>query len=289
MAALEKLYLPILAEFMDYYKSTDIYSSSSSKKSLYVTTEAEYDKMSADSVDGKTFIKREDLYPIVPEDIECWMILESFGLENHLVKDIPEDAIVKHLRSSTLEFHKKALSHFMANQNTPWNEITKVGNPTRSVAINRLIKLVKQKELRNEGKEPQARRELEPGEFEATLRKLNTYKGCIIKQFMVPAVIKFQFSMIARIDDTCHFMENDLKRHPKFPFALCAKLKWSKNAFDERDIAEQILLGAMNRLYCILLALSIYIEVWTESMKGVENGFLFGARQNCERKQGLYF
>jgi Transcriptional activator of glycolytic enzymes len=280
MVSIERKYLPRLACFMDFYKRTDIYESSWKEKSLIFTSEADFTNMTAAFIEGKTFIKKEELYGIVPEDIEHFMVVKAFGLENHLVKDIPEDARVKHWRSSTAEYFKKALSHFMPNRNIQWNEITKIGNPTKSVAVNNVVQLIKKKELRGLGLDPQARRELEPGEFEMTLRKLNTYKRSIVKQFMIPAVIKFQFAMIARIDDTCHFLEKDLKRHPKFPFALCAKLRWSKNVVDERDVADQILLGAMNRLYCILLALSIYLEVWTESMKGIENGFLFGSSNN---------
>lgn len=273
-------YLQALAAFMDFYRNTDVYSRSCKERTLCKTTMNELRNMPADAIAGKTFITDEDLYQVAPEDIERFMIFKAFGLENHLLNDIPEAARVLNWRSGTLLTYKRSLSYFMPSNNTPWNDVTKSGNPTRSTAVNRLIRFTRKKEVREEGLESKARRELTLSEFEATLQKLNSFKNCVIKQFMIPAVIKFQFAMIARIDDTCHVLEHDLKRHSKFPFALCVKIRWSKNVVDERDAAEQILLGAMNRNYCILLALAIYLEVWTESMKGIDNDFLFGSSRN---------
>ena len=34
------------------------------------------------------------------------------------------------LRSSTIEYYKKAISHYMPNRLMTWNELSKVGNPT---------------------------------------------------------------------------------------------------------------------------------------------------------------
>ena len=45
---------------------------------------------------------------------------------------------------------------------------------------------------------------------------------------------------------------------------------WSKNVMDEQDVPDQILLGAMDRWYCVLLGLAVWLEL------GDESPFLFG-------------
>ncbi len=47
--------------------------------------------------------------------------------------------------------------------------------------------------------------------------------------YLVSAAAKFQFHMIARLDDTCRFEFKDLKTHPQLSFALLARMCWSKN------------------------------------------------------------
>jgi hypothetical protein len=88
----------------------------------------------------------------------------------------------------------------------------------------------------------------------------------IKRKYMVSTAAKFQFHLIARLDDTCRFEECDLKPHPQFPFALLAKMCWSKNVREERDAPDQIVLGAMDFRYCILLALGVYLETWHPPM-----------------------
>ena len=106
---------------------------------------------------------------------------------------------------------------------------------------------------------------------------------------MVPAAVRFQYTMVARLDDTCQFKEEDLKSSPQFPFALVCRMCWSKNVLEERDAPDQIILGSMDRRYCILLALGIFLEVWTEAGDGLANPYLFGNTGNPETtKTRLY-
>ena len=51
---------------------------------------------------------------------------------------------------------------------------------------------------------------------------------------------------------------------------------WSKNVLEERDAPDQNIIGSMDRQYCILLALAIFLEVWTEAGDGLANPYLFG-------------
>ena len=94
-------------------------------------------------------------------------------------------------------------------------KLSQCGNPTRSIAVNALIKRVKREEVRKLGKSSCARRPLEPAEFEYTVRKLCEDQQHVKKCYLVSAAAKFQFHMIARLDDTCRFEFKDLKTHPQ--------------------------------------------------------------------------
>ena len=60
---------------------------------------------------------------------------------NHKIygEEDPEDDVKPTTRSSSIEFWKKALSYFMTNKLMAWNDISNVGNPTRSTELNELI------------------------------------------------------------------------------------------------------------------------------------------------------
>ena len=70
----------------------------------------------------------------------CWMKFKVYGKADPDVNDMPAEG-----RLSSLEFVKKALFHFMPDKLQSWNIRREEGNPTRLVAVNDLIKLVKKK------------------------------------------------------------------------------------------------------------------------------------------------
>ncbi|OWZ02107.1 hypothetical protein PHMEG_00026388 [Phytophthora megakarya] len=102
----------------------------------------------------------DELLRITPDHVCRWMNQQAYGdpEPNELMKPV-------HRRSSTLEFAKKAISSFMPRINTTWDPVTERGNPTRSDAVNKLIKKVKKFEVRREGAESKARRAVEFAEF----------------------------------------------------------------------------------------------------------------------------
>mmetsp|Transcript_3711 Transcript_3711/g.5065 ORF Transcript_3711/g.5065 Transcript_3711/m.5065 type:complete len:468 (-) Transcript_3711:47-1450(-) len=102
---------------------------------------------------------------------------------------------------------------------------------------------------------------------------------------MMPAAAKFQFHMVARVDDVAHFEEVDLKPNPEFDFALLSRMGWSKNVLEERDAPDQIILGAFNSFFCCLLGLAIYLEGWKELGLGDMNRFLFGESDDPENNK----
>ena len=68
--------------------------------------------------------------------------------------------------------------------------------------------------------------------------------------------------MIGRIDETTQFQMENLTKSEDFDFTLRGNLNWSKNMHEERDAPNQILIGAMDPLYCVLLGLAVFLEIF---------------------------
>ena len=166
----------------------------------------------------------------------------------------------------------------MPNRLVAWNEETKSGNPTRSVRLNDLIKLVKKKEVRKLGKMSQAHRAFEKSEFEWMLKRLRGSE-CQTYKYTVTAFFIFQYNLIARLDDIANFSLNDLTPNIEFNFALNSKMCWSKNVMKERDSPEQIIFGARDPIYCAQLGLAIYLEIAIAVGNIRADGTLFGIKK----------
>ena len=98
---------------------------------------------------------KEELALITPEIIVRWMCLKVYGNPDPGPNDNPTKG-----RSSVIAFAKKAVSFFMPNKLMSWNELANppVGNPTKSILVDDLIKRVKKKEVRKQDKPSQARK-----------------------------------------------------------------------------------------------------------------------------------
>jgi hypothetical protein len=81
----------------------------------------------------------DELLAVTPDIIVRYIKLKVYGSEDAQTDVTPP----LYYRSSTIKFWKKAWSYFMLNQMTPWNEIAGMGNPTRSIAVNKIIKAMK--------------------------------------------------------------------------------------------------------------------------------------------------
>jgi hypothetical protein len=162
----------------------------------------------------------------------------------------------------------------MPNKLMAWNALAQTGNPTRSVEVNELIKAVKKAELRKQGNSSSARQSLEQSKYRGMLHILEA-KDDFDCKYRTTTLAKFQYNMIARIDDSARFETDDLKENLDFPFTLLCKMCWSKNVLEERDAPDQILLGSMDTDFCVLMALAIYLEHWIEHGDGLQSRFLF--------------
>jgi hypothetical protein len=142
----------------------------------------------------------------------------------------------------------------MPNRLMVWNEISGVGNPTRSIALNDLIKYVKKKEVRGQGAPSKARRSIKDAEFRRVVELLKGEEG-ITKKYGIPAMMAFQFHMIARIDCSTQVKMANLCPHDNFMFCLKVRLNWSKNVLDDRDAPFQAVVASNDPKYCVHLVL----------------------------------
>ena len=107
----------------------------------------------------------------------------------------------------------------MPNKNTQWCVALNSGNPTRSTLVNNLIKDIKQKEVRKEGKVLMARRPLEIDEFRHLIKKLHESTDSI-RKCTISCMAKFQYVSISRLDDTARVEREKLTPNAQFPFSL---------------------------------------------------------------------
>jgi hypothetical protein len=224
----------------------------------------------------------ERLGQLTPMDIYHWLAKIAYGTED----PGPEDNPV-HARSSTLEYYKKSISHFVPNQHQPWNTISNTGNPTKSKEIHSLLKAVKRKEVRGLGAPSRSDRAFTLEEYEQCLRIMNAFDD-EKKRYLYPAITKFQLHMICRIDDSCYTFRQYLQQSDQFPFALTIRMRWSKNVFEERDAPPQIVLASMNSLHCVHLALAVYLELFLGRGEDGNGGsvYLFNAL-GCKGPKGM--
>ena len=235
-----------------------------------------------------TEIPQARLRTLTPSDLMRWFNHITFGTEN------PDDEAKPTARSSSLEFYKKALSHYMPNRLMVWNEISGVGNPTRCTQINDLIKRVKKMEVRKQGVPSRARRALTHEEYRATHvtlknhgRNRDTDTMNIIWNFGCVAAQNFQFHTMARVDDSMNFKMENIRKCPGFPFYFQSRLNWSKNVREERDAPYQIMLPSMNPVYCVYFSLALWLEIFImKCPHALLTPFTFGFSQDTTLETG---
>ena len=215
---------------------------------------------------------QEELLNVTPDDIVAFFNLLVFG-----DKVPPPNAQPTGGRSNTLAFHKKAISHFMPRRGMQWDDVDMRGNPTRSTAVNNLLKAVKKAEVRHQGKASEARRHLEWTEFKNILELIATaLPSGHMKQARFRAIITTQWHLCARINDVQKITVENFSANELLPRTLLIKMRWSKNIAEEREAPTQIILGSMDPHVCPLLALAAYLECVLSAEGAGRSSFVFG-------------
>ena len=208
------------------------------------------------------------LREIRPKHIVDFLTAKAYGTTTPTEEDLPRFA-----RANTLRNNKKAISHFMPEQQE-WNDASETGNPTRHGSINRLIGKVQRLEVARQGRPNLARREFEDSEFEQLIQY--TLDDTIHERYLFGALWRFQLHMIGRVDDVSKFFVANLTHDAAMPYILSARLCWSKNCHRESDAPKQTILAAWNSLYCTILGLAIHLETWIACGDGEDCQFVFG-------------
>jgi len=206
-----------------------------------------------------------ELINVTPDDIVKYMSFSAYGTATPGPDDRPTN-----WRSDTAEFAKKAISHYMPNTGA-WNQAGH-GNPTRSRPVQQFIANLKRLQVRQLGKASAVKRDMKMAEFKLAAEILEAQGHWNSNRWL--QAMRMQFHMIGRGDDVHHMETKSLHVHPKFDFALETSMMWSKNVLEERDCPPQIMLGAANPVFCIILSLAIYLEE-RFSRFGLNSRFLY--------------
>ena len=215
-------------------------------------------------VDNPPAFAVEHLLSITDMDIVRYLNLHAYGKTEVEEGDKPQ------LRSSTLGFMKKAISYYMPRCHMSWDDINQKGNPTKSSAVNAMIKSTELHEVRGSGVKPSARRAFEWEEFLMVLLATRQLFSDALMNTLL-AAMTLQWQMIGRIDDVMKLATSTVLKHPQYPFALNIKMCWSKNIRTEQESPTQILFASMNPVICPILHLGIFIE----TVGAQRGGFLF--------------
>jgi hypothetical protein len=123
-------------------------------------------------------------------------------------------------------------------------------------------------------------------EFEWMQDLLMAVPDDVICHYGIRSLFKFQYNLIARIDNSTQFLLENLTANPDFDFTLRSKLNWSKNVNAEHGAPNQILIGAMDPMYCVLLELAVFLDIFIKSGAGELTPFVFGFSQGKSVPEG---
>jgi hypothetical protein len=160
-----------------------------------------------------------------------------------------------------------------------WDEIQKEGNPTKSQAVNNLIKEIERHEIRGTGVAPAACR---PTEWDEYIMLLLAARLVFSQQekamYMILAVMMLQWHFIGRINDIMCLVTTTIQQNLHHPFCLQLKICMSKNIRSEQDMPTQIFFASMDPLVCPVLNLAVYVEMF--GTQGLGQIF-FDWKSNC--------
>jgi len=192
------------------------------------------------------------LSTITPDDVYKYFCFKAFNKENPGVDDTAT------LRATTIDYWKKSLSFFWDTEDE-WDKTNNTGNPMKGSVLTQLVKEIYRKEAKDEGKRSRRDRPFTRTEVEDMMKILENSTDFRWK-YKIPTIIRLQIHLIGRVDDICQLRLQGLAANDEFDFTLLARVRWSKNVTVINQAPNQILLGAMNRKYCVLLSLALYFE-----------------------------
>jgi hypothetical protein len=194
-----------------------------------------------------TAFSQELLTAVTNIDVYRYLANKAYGTPEPGQDDLPHKC-----RSSTIKYHKKAISQYMPQWNMVWDEVQKEGNPTKSQAGFSLIKEIERHEVRGTGVASAACRPMEWDEHIMLLLAAQLVFSQREKlMYMILAVITLQWHFIGQMDDIMCLAATSMQQNLRHPFCLQLKMCKSKNIRSERDIPTQFFLHQWIHLYAL--------------------------------------
>ena len=145
----------------------------------------------------KQEFNNERILQITPEDIFSYFNYRAYGVQYPSAEARPTNA-----RSTTIQYQKNAISQFMRRKFFPWDDINRIGNPSKSIQVNNLIKLIKKHGVRKEGSKSKVVRPLEFNELVNILDIVSKSDKIPLKEkFRLSSKLAMQWQLIGRIDE----------------------------------------------------------------------------------------
>ena len=116
---------------------------------------------------------------------------------------------------------KKAISWYLPDRIQAWNSVSSTGNATRSKVVNDFIKYVRKMEVSRVAKESNAKQAMKMAQFRAALKNFES-KNDFEYKYRLTKMMKYQYHLIARCDDTANFLIRDVHGHSDPRFASVA-------------------------------------------------------------------
>ena len=200
-------------------------------------------------LDGMTYSPQDDItfsqeriLEITDLDVANFLTFKAYG-PNLFPEEGPDEFPVALTRASTLAFYKKAISSYMTRQRQQWDEITGQGNPTKSAAVNEIIKALKKREVRGDAVPSSARRAIDWNEFMCLLVGTRLVYPMHDVQYIMLAVLTLQWQIIGRIDDVMQLVTTTIQdsEHFDVPVHFAGKDVLVEKYRDGESIAYTIL------------------------------------------------
>ena len=215
---------------------------------------------------------QEELLLICPSHLVRFFSKMAYGVEEPAAGDFPTKC-----RHTTLLNYKKAISFFMPRRSPSWDDIDKRGNPTKSDAVNELIKAIKKHKVWRTGSKLQARQPLEYNEFLQLMEAAGEVVSDKNKATRFRAMLATQWQLIRQVDNTQKIQAENLLVLMELKNFITCQMQWSKNILEERDSPLQLLVGSMDERLCVMIHLAAHLETHFEKETGGGQGsFVFG-------------
>jgi hypothetical protein len=205
-----------------------------------------------------TAFSQERLAAVTNINIYRYLANKAYGTPEPGRDNLPHKC-----RSSTIKYHKKAISQYMPRWNMVWDDVQKEGNPTKSQAVLGLIKEIERHEVRGTGVASAACRPVEWDEYIMLLLAVRLLFSQREKSmYMILAVMMLQWHFIGQINDIMCLATTTIQQNLRHPFCLQLKMCKSKNIRSEQDMPTQFFFASMDPLVCHVLNLAVYVEMF---------------------------